>query len=282
MGDIVAERFNWKWNRATAAPFYTNSFQQDYPQLGLVGVGWLEDADRVDINNTSFPKPLVNLTCRRQLSRTSMSYTPVRELCWMFNYELSYGTWPGPGVTFYPLVASLVKQNPIMSMIDANGNFLILTGFGVTGNSAPSAGAAAAEGTSVADGTATWKVVSPNSQGFRVNPLPGGSGPVWQITPYYQVLLQPLTLLGSLINPIPNDYSRFFQAGFEIACKKSSPNPADRAEGKNDYPLWLKAMADARKQGDREADAYGMLPATSPVEEVYGYKRNPQDPGQPY
>ncbi len=282
LGDIVAERFNWKWNRATAAPFYTNSFQQDYPQIGLVNIGWLEDADRVDINNTSFPKPLRNLICRRQLSRTSFSYNPVQELCWMYNYELSYGTWPGQGVTFYPLVGSLVKQNPIMSMIDANGNFLILTGFGTTGNSAPSASANATEGTVVTDGTVTWKVVGSNSQGFRVNPLPGATGPVWQITPYYQVSPPALTQLGSLINPIPDEFSRYFQTGFEIACKTSSPNANDRAEGARDYPLWLKALQDARKQGDREADAYGLLPATSPVESIYGWRRNPQDPSQPY
>src|ERR1700678_3122844 len=61
MADFIAERFNWKWNSIVAAPFYTNSWQQDYPQIGLVNVDWGEDADRVDINNTSIPKPLRNI-----------------------------------------------------------------------------------------------------------------------------------------------------------------------------------------------------------------------------
>ncbi len=283
MADIVAVRFNWKWNRATAAPFYTNSWQQDYPQIGLVNVGWLEDGDRVDINNTAFPKPLRQVTVRKQLSRTSLAWMPVDQLCWMYNYELTYGTWPGAGITFHPLVTtSATVQNPLMSMIDANGNRLIVTAFGTTGSVAPVLPANSAEGATVVDGSVTWTVVAAMSQGFRVFPLPGASGPVWQVTPYYQVLLQKLTTLQSLINPIPDDYSPFFQTGYENYCKRSSSNPTDRAEGQKEYPLWLKAMHDAAKQGDREADAYGMIPATSPVERVYGWVRNPQDPSQPY
>lgn len=282
MADIVAERFNWKWNRATAPPFYTNSFQQDYPQVGLANIGWGEDVDRVDINSTSIPKPIRQLTWRRQLSRCSTAWAPIDQLCWMYNYELSFGTWPGQGVIFSPLVAAQTKQNPIMSMIDANGNLLIVTGFGTTGSSAPVLPASSAEGVTVTDGTVTWKVVGPMSQGFRVYALPGGTGPVWQVTPYYQMLLQKLTSLASFINPIPDDYARFFQAGYETYCLQSSPNPSDQTKGEKRYPLWLKAMMDCRKQGDREADAYALLPATSPVEETYGGRRNPQDPSQPY
>lgn len=285
MSDMVAERFNWKWNRATATPFYTNSFQQDYPQIGLTTIGWLEDADRIDINNTSTPKPLRNITVRRQLSRTSQSFYPVDQLCWMPNNELSYGVWPGHGVTFFPLVAAQVKQNPIMSMIDANGNLLIVTTFGTTGSVAPVLPANSTEGTTVNDGTVVWTVVSPNSQGFRVYPLPGASGPIWQITAYYQVLLQKLTALASLINPIPDDYSHYFQVGYETYALRSSPNPADRARFLDTWKLWIKSMTDAIKQGNRETDAYGAVPATTPVENVFGWPwglRNPQDPSQPY
>lgn len=285
MGDLVAERFNPKWNRVSAMPFYTNSFQQDYPQIGLTNIGWLEDCDRVDINNTQFPKPLRNITVRRQLSRVSLSSAPVEQICWDYNSQLSYGTWPGAGVTFNPLVATLVKQNPIMSMIDANGNLLIVTTFGTTGGSAPVLPANSVEGTTVTDGSVVWTVVSPNSQGFRVYPLPGASGPVWQMTPYYQVKLQPLINLQSLINPVPDEYARLFQVGYEAYCLQSSPNPQDKADGLKAHQAWIQAMIDAKKQGNREIDAYGLVPATSPVEQVYGWPfglRNPQDPSQPY
>jgi hypothetical protein len=282
MADIIGERFNWKFNRLAALPFYTNSWQQDYPQVGITNLGWLEDADRVDINNTAMPKPLRGLTVRRQLSRVSTSWTPVAELCWMSNSQLSFGAWPGAGVKYSTLVAAQVVQNPMMSMIDKNGNLLIVTGFGVTGSTAPFLPANSTEGLTVTDGTVVWTVVSPTSQGFRVAPLPGASGPVWQITAYYQMKPPTLNSLQSLINPIPDDYSRFFQKGMEAYCLAASPNPADKARADLARAEWFKSMTDATKQGDREADAYGMLPASQPVENVYAWIRNPQDPSQPY
>jgi hypothetical protein len=370
---IIAERFNWKFNRAIAPSFLTNSYQQDYPQIGIVDIGWLEEADKVDINNTAIPKPLnvPGMTVVRQLSRTSQCLWPVNQLCWMYNKDLSYGVWPGPGVAFNPLIGSVIKQNPVMSMQDTNGNFLIVTQAGTTatagglycyavsGNS-PSANywltnipswlhvgtlvtvicsdarfnistptavavvdtvgkfitinsgianiayetvsgyvtgpsatpavppllpAGAAEGTVYQDGSVVWTVVGPMSQGFRVFPLPGATGPVYQITPYYQQLLQKMTALGSVINPIPDDYSYLFQMGVEIMCRQASTNPAERAEGMKAWPLWLAAMVEMRKQGNREVDAYGAFPADSVVESVYGPwrgLRNPNDPSQPY
>src|SRR5271156_467289 len=385
MSAIVAERFNPKWNRAIAAPFLTNSYQKDYPQIGLVDIGWGEDVDVIDINNTSFPKPLntpVSMIWRRQLSRTSINQWPPNQICWMFNSELSYGTWPGPGEVYNPqLTPGPVIQNPLMSMIDANGNRLIVTTLGTTVK-APAAAAvaptygqivggglvilyvlgatppswlvpginvsiqvsdynlqpgvpvevtgvstgtviggqtyyglsyvlpnapivaqeaitgsaqqyvgvpllpnASAEGTTFNDGSVVWTVVSPNSQGFRIYPLPGATGPVYQITPYYQMLLQKLTNLQSLINPIPDDQRYIFQEGVEIMCKKGSPNPNDRAEAMKDWPLWLGALVKLLKENNREIDAYGAYPANGVVESVYGVfrgLRNPQDPGQPY
>ena len=287
MATIIAERFNWKFNRAIATPFLTNSFQQDYPQIGLTNIGWGEDIDKVDINNTSFPKPtnIPGMTWVRQLSRTSQCLWPVNQMCWMYNAELNYGTWPGASQVFTPLIGPVTKQNPLMSMKDANGNLLIVTTFGTTGSVAPLLAANSVEGTTVTDGSVVWTVVGPMSQGFRVSPLPGATGPVYQITPIYQMLLQKLTTLQSLINPIPDDFNHVYQTGVEIRCRQSSPNPQDRLEGDKRYPLWLAAMAEMRKQGNREPDAYAAFPADSPVESVWGRwrgLRNPQDPSQPY
>ena len=282
MSDIIAERFNWKFNRATAPAFLTNSWQQDYPQIGITNLGWLEDCDRIDINNTSLPKPLKQITVRRQLSRAGSAWTPVSEVCWMYNNQLSYGTWPGANVTYNPLIAAQVLQNPLMSFVDKNGNLLILTTFGKTGLTAPFAAANAAEGTGVPDGTAGWTVVGAMSQGFRVNPLPGAAGPVWQIIPYYQVRAPKIANLQAFINPIPDDYSQYFQKGIESYSLAASPNPGDKERATVARGEWMKSMIDATKQGDREADSYGMLPATSPVENVYAWIRNPQDPNQPY
>jgi hypothetical protein len=310
MAAIIAERFNWKFNRAIAAPFLTNSYQQDYPQIGLTDIGWGEDVDKVDINNTAFPKPTNGgtpgggMTWRRQLSRTSLALWPVSQICWMYNQDMVYGqnqatlsnpaswgaaSWPGAHVAINPLLTSgPVIQNPILSMIDANGNLLVVSNLGSmaleTGAVAPVLPANSAEGTAVADGTVIWTVAAPMSQGFRVFPLPGAAGPVYQITAYYQMLLQKMATLQALINPIPDDFNFNYQTGVEIMCKMSSADPNLRAEGTKGYPLWLAAMMEMRKQGNREIDAYGAIPAESVVESVYGWRglRNPQDPGQPY
>ncbi|MBA0087514.1 MAG: hypothetical protein HRJ53_21220, partial [Acidobacteria bacterium Pan2503] len=76
MADLITERFNWKFNRAVANPIYTNSWQQDYPQLAQPGgpIEWGEDCDILDVNNTTIPKPLNwdgSITWVRQLTRTS-------------------------------------------------------------------------------------------------------------------------------------------------------------------------------------------------------------------
>src|ERR1700727_829173 len=168
MADIACERFNWKWNRADAAPFLTNSWQQDYPQLAQPNgvIGWGEDCDAIDILNTALPLPLRNLSWRRGLSRTSSlnGWWP-GNICWMYNEDLFIGAWPGAGVTYYPLTVSPQPQNPLMSMTDVHGNILIVTTPGVTGSVAPELPAASAEGTTVADGSVVWTCVSPTSQG---------------------------------------------------------------------------------------------------------------------
>jgi hypothetical protein len=308
----------------------------------------------------------------------------------MYNNEMAFGTWPGNGQTFNPLLTpGPVIQSPIRSMIDANGNLLMvtlaatasgvtvatpapaavsptlgqidmsglvtlyvlgatppawmvngvnltvsvsdgrlnsptipaspvtvtgvatgivisaqtywafafvlpgasavtqeaITGTAVKYVGAPLLAPNAAEGTVFQDGTVPWTVVGPMSQGFRVSPLPGATGPVYQITPYYQMLLEPLTSLQSFINPIPDDQSYIYQTGVECMCKMSSPSPQDRAEGLKTYPLWLESLVKLLKQNDREPDVYSAVPANAVVESVYGPwrgMRNPQDPGQPY
>jgi hypothetical protein len=284
MSDLINERFNWKWNRKTAPPIYTNSWQQDYPCVGNIDIGWLETADRVDINNSSRPLPLMQITARKDLPRTSYSRGPIREVCWLYNKDLVFGTWPGAQQTFQPLVGTnpMVTQNPLMSMIDANGNMLIVTTFGTTGLSAPVLPASSIEGTTVIDGTVTWTVVSPDSKGFRVFPLPGATGPVYQITPIYQVLPPTFIDLQQLLDPIPDDQARHFRRGYRAYCFDASSNPADKPRFESAYREWIESLLDIRKDGDKELNAYGLLPAGAVVDDIYPGLRNPQDPSQPY
>jgi hypothetical protein len=295
LADLLTARFNWKFNRAVATPFYTNSWQQDYPQLAQAAgpIGWGEDCDMVDINNTQIPKPLWNMTWRRGLSRTSVQMWRPGELCWMYNSELSLGSWPGPGVTYYPLVTSGPQgANPIMNFVDANGNILILTGFGITGGSQPSAPANSAEGVTVTDGGCTWTVASGGSQGFRLDKLPNQTGPAYQINPYYQMEPPTIATFKKALNPFPDSYLRHVRRGLEAECLAASPNPADAKRGQEMLALvkgkeglvkgWVaEIVADMTKEGDKEPNVYGLVPLTQVVERRWD-QIGPYTADQPY
>lgn len=274
MADMVCERYNWKWNRSTAVPFYTNSYQQDYPQLAQPrgAIGWGEDGDVVDVNNTLVPKPLNNIKWRRGLSRTNVSRWWPENLCWMYNSDLTLGVWPGPDITYYALLGTSAPggQNPLMSMLDKNGNILIVTVFGTTGSTAPFLPANAQEGAVILDGTVTWTCVSPNSQGFRIDRLPSAAGPTLEILPYYQREPPRFGSMQQLLDPIPDSFSRFFFRGLQSQCLQNSPNPGDMKRGQDMRVEWLNAMLAAKKQGDREVNAYALLPASGVVEPYWG------------
>ncbi|MGA9668409.1 MAG: hypothetical protein WBQ94_04330 [Terracidiphilus sp.] len=263
-------RFNWKFNRGVAAPFQLNSWQQDYPQPAQAAgiIGWGEECDILDINNTVMPKPLNwdgAITWRRQLAATSRSRWRPGQICWMYNSDLNYGTWPGPGKVFSPLTGS-GPQNPIMSMVDAHGNLLIVTGFGTTGLNAPLLAASSPEGTPVTDGTVTWTVVSPASQGFRVDWLPNATSPNYQILPYFQIEPPRFSTLGQLLTPIPDSFSRHFFRGLEAAMLAASPNPGDMKRGQAARVDWLTALLVMTGQANKEPDAFGLIPMNQVVE----------------
>lgn len=283
MADLLTERFNWKFNRATAAPFYTNSWQQDYPQLAQSAgkIGWGEDFDLIDINNTSLPKPLYHPKIRRGLSRTMASAWRPENVCWMYNKDLSLGIWPGAGVVYSPLVtAQPAGNNPLMSMQDKNGNILIVTTFGTTGLTAPFAPANSAEGVTVNDGTVVWTVVDGDSQGFRLDYLPSATSVVFQGIFYFQLEPPTLTALSDLINPIPNSFSRHFQRGLEAECYAASPNPNDKQRGAEAKAAWMRTLIDAIKQGDKEPNYYGLQPASAVVTRCNN--RGPRTAENPY
>jgi hypothetical protein len=268
-GDIT--RFNWKFNRAIAQPFQLNSWQQDYPMPAPAAgiIGWGEDCDIVDVNNTTMPKPLNwdgAVTWKKQLARTSLSRWRPTQICWMYNQTLSFGTWPGAGVRFYPLDGSNQKTNPIMSMIDANRNLLIVTGFGVTGGAAPSLPANSAEGATVTDGSVTWTVVAPTSQGFRVDWLPNATSPNYQLIPYFQIEPPTFSKLAQTLDPIPDSFSRHFFNGLEAAMYKASPNPGDVKRGERARVDWLAALLVMTGQGNKEPDAFSLVPMNQAVE----------------
>jgi hypothetical protein len=283
IGEYIHERFNWKWNRKLAPPIFTNSWQQDYPCVGNTDIGWLENADRIDINNTSYPKPLETITARKDIAPTTYSRGPVGQICWLYNDQLQYGQWPGAQQTYSPLVSPQAQvQNPLRTMRDKNGNLFIVTTDGTTGLSAPFLAANAPEGTPMPDGSVIWTCVAPKSKGFRVFPLPGATGPVWMIVPRYQMQPPTFASMQQMIDPIPDDQARHFRRGYRAYCLDASSNPNDRAKFQDAFNQWQATLLTARKDGDKELNAYALLPASYPVDDIYPGLRNPQDPSQPY
>lgn len=283
MSELISERFNWKWNRMKLPAFYTNSWQQDYAQLSLgwpSAIGWLEGAYWVDINNTALPKPTYPIEVKRDLPVTSISGNPPTKIAWHYNSQLNQGVWPGQNMTYtQPLGAVVTPTNPPINITDQNNNILVLSQYGVTGNVAPSLPANSAEGAAVNDGSCIWKVAGPNSQGLRILPLPPQTTVVYQINCIAQMQAPPpFTSMQQLLNPIPDDYARWFRDGFYAWCYKMSPNPQARAAFPQMQQQWLAAMDKARKQGDREEDNSMFYPDRSCVASSGGIEIGPANP----
>lgn len=286
--DLIARRFNWKWNSMNARPFLTNSLQQDYPQLGLSNIGWIEDGLWIDINNTATPRPNGQVQAAKDLAPARTTYSQYQgsyptQVCWMYNRQLTYGAWPGADKVYTPLLGTTpTAQNPPMAIVDGNGNILTLTQFGTTGATPPAAPAKSAEGKTVADGSCIWTVCDPMGQGFRLDNLPPPTGPVYQINVKAQMKAQPFKDLTQLLDPIPDDNANHFRKGFKAHAYGYSSDAKTRSQFEGMLAQWLGAMDAAETQGDREPDAFMLYPATRIVQPTYGVTRNPRDPGRPY
>lgn len=285
MSAMIAQRFNWKWNRMKVPPFYTNSWQQDYAQLSKTTwpaplLGWIEGAYWVDINNTALPKPTYPIEVKRDLPVTSISGNPPAKVDWFPNSQLNFGVWPGAGKVYtQPLGATQTPTNPPTNIIDSAGNILILTTYGTTGSVAPAAPANSAEGVTVNDNTCVWTVADPNSQGFRLIPLPPQQGVVYQVNIVAQMQAPPaFTSMGAQINPVPDDYAVWFREGYKAFCYQMSPNPQMQLAFEKKKEGWLNAMAQAMKQGDREDTDAGFIPDRSVVAAQGGIDIGPANP----
>ena len=105
-----------------------------------------------------------------------------------------------------------------------------------------------------------WTAVWPKGQGFRISPMPSQTGPVWQIAPVGQARIQQFTNLKQLLDPIPDDYFRYFKQGFFCYCYLASPDPKVRARFAEEKRLWMESLNLAVSQGSREDDDWTFVP----------------------
>jgi hypothetical protein len=293
-GGPEGQPFNWKWNRMVETPFFINSWQQDYFIPNLVTLGWLESCTASCFSTTQFPKPILPIEVKRDLLIVSLQTSQTAKICWMQNDTMLAGTWgqteqasatglanPGPGVVITnPANQPSMPINPTTQVKDAFGNLWVVTTYGTCGSSNPFATNLnpafptlqnqSIVSTTVNDGTVVWTAVNPKGQGFRINPLPGQTGPVWLIQPVGQNRVQRLTSYGQFLDPIPDDFYTFFKQGFFAQCYRRSPDPKVRAKFEMEYQLWQKALVNAVRQGAREIDDWGFYP-TSNVMDGTGY-----------
>jgi hypothetical protein len=292
-GGPEGQPFNFKWNRCYLPPFYTNSFQQDYAQANT-NIGWLEHCRVINFNSTQSVKEVYPLEVAKDLEIEYLAVGRLGRICWEYNDQLVYGQWgqtqlasvsgllnPGASVVYTNPITSpgTFPGNPISQIKDTNGNLLILSQFGVCGTSQPTWPAAnAAAGTQVTDGTVQWTVVDPKAQGFRVHPLPGQSGVSWQVNPVAQVKPVMFTTLSQLLTPIPDEFYVTFREGFSAQCYRRSVDPKVRAKFRDEWNLWLKALLNEYRAGNRENDDVRFYPEKSIMDDPYGTYIGPANP----
>lgn len=284
-GYYFGTNFPWKFNEIELNPFYVSSFQQDYATSNN-NIGFLVSGDVLDVNNTAIPKAQPQLEVVKDLPRASswVSLPPMFfgnmkfQVCWRYNNQLYFGTWgqanSGNATRGNNPVANSVYTNPLGSgtqmpfnpitqIKDANGNLLLLTGYGHEGTTAPVAPASSAAGVIATPGsgaTTQWTVLDPLAQGFRVWPTPSQSGVVWQFNLRAQAKPPaPLTSLDTLLTPIPDEYYHTFREGCIAMAYNYSAEEKVRAMFDDALKIWTSKLMGARMQGDREPESHSFI-----------------------
>lgn len=134
--------------------------------------------------------------------------------------------------------------------------------------------------TTVTDGSVVWTAINPKGQGFRLNPMPTQTGPVWQIAPIGQARIAPFTKLQQFLEPIPDDYFTYFKDGFFAQCYRYHVDPKIRAKFESEFTIWQNSLNKAVSQGNREMDDFGFVPASNIMDT--GWAFNPVNPAMPY
>lgn len=286
MSRVLAENMPWKWNRKNFPAFITVSLQQDYCS-NITDIGWLEDAWRIDINNSTSndngaPKPVFQLETVRDLAQTSFQGVPFN-ISFIQNSLAFMGLWqantvygPGYGVAQTPRV-------PINQFVDVNGNILFIDStqlglniespgyvgnvitlpsnspYGTSGTTQPAAVPNATPGTLVADGTVTWCVADPDAYALRLSPVPALNGLCWLIQARYQKRPPRIRTMQQTMDPIPNEMMYLVRAGLRASLKMFNGSK----DSQQSYGEWEEQLFKAVRAGDRQQEDNQLYPGQS-------------------
>jgi hypothetical protein len=307
--DVITEMFAtgvpWKFNEALFPVFCTNSCQQDYAST-VTNLAWMQRSIAVDINNSSLQKPQAYVEVGRDQQQHTGAYNWrqlgfIRKFVinYLPNSQLYYGTWgaaqTGTGSLGNNPVSGSVytnplsdggaqPNNPITQIIDANGNYLQLTGYGTEGTTAPLAAANATPGTIATPGsgaTTVWTVLDPNAIGIRLDCPPAQSGVVWQFRLVYQKKQVRFTSLAQTLDPITDEFEPHFRRGLIAQCYLYSSEAKINAKFDKMHALWMQSLMDARSKTERERDEYKFVPQTSIQQRGRGGRFGWLGPGNP-
>jgi hypothetical protein len=171
------------------------------------------------------------------------------------------GTYESGGVIGNTATSSM-PNNPVLQIRDANGNYLVLTGFGQEGTAAPLAPINAAYGTQVSGvGASTvWTVVDPFGQGLRLLPVPAQSGSVWQFNIVGQMKPVRFTNVNQTLAPLWDEFEPHFQMGLIAQLYRFSPQKAVYSKFEPAWQHWLKSLQEFRSKEDREMEENTFVP----------------------
>lgn len=283
-GKLFAQGMDWQWNTSAVPPFITAALQQDY-LTQVTDLSWLQQVDRVDINNSTnsgnlAPKPLTNMEVVRDIYGTSVQANP-SQVSFVPNTLAYMGVWTPNTVIACGYGVASTPSTPIQQFIDQNQNLLYINSailglslnspgytntpivlpsnspYGTTGAIQPSASPSAPAGTTITDGTVTWTVAPRNGYAIRVNPLPAQAGLTWLLMPYYQSKPPKITSLQQTLGPIPDDLIYVFRSGFLAMCYDHISSPKAQAQ----YAKWEEQIFTALKASQRENDSFGFFPS---------------------
>jgi hypothetical protein len=163
-------------------------------------------------------------------------------------------------------------QNPINQIVDANGNFLLLTTYGIEGTTPPLAARNAVPGTTVSGtGASTqWTVLDPNGWGFRFQPVPSVSGSQWQFNLTAQMKPVRFVSLNQTLAPLPDEFEPHFREGYIAQLYKRSPEKAVYAKFKDMYAVWKESLNSMRAKEDRELEENKFIPSRT----IFGAARS--------
>jgi hypothetical protein len=281
--------YPYKQNEFNLPQFYTNSWQQDYAIPGLTTLSWLQRGTCFNINSTALGKPQGYVQIGRdQQQQTSsiLSNNGVNGTCfnvnWLPNNVLYYGVWgdsdtgnPTLGnnpvansVYTNPIGAGSMPANPIAQIQDANGNYLVLTGYGHEGSAAPAAPANSLPGVTASGtgATTTWTVIDAYGQGIRISPVPSQTGCVWQFNLVGQSLPPRFTAtvgFSQTIFPVTDEYEPHLRALFIAQLYRYSSEAKIRQKFATEWELAMNSLKKSRVKSDRERDLYKFVPARS-------------------